>query len=121
MIAYRTGACRVSSVVGGYPNQSTLGILTILPFACGSLGSFTTVTYNSFSPGPNATLVVPSPAAISNCRSSFPSGDILRILPPDHWATYILPWWSIFMLSGPSHQVLTLFGVRTLSSAKFDL
>ena len=41
----------------------TFSIFTILPFACGSLGSFTTVTYKSLSPSPNATLVVPAPAA----------------------------------------------------------
>src|SRR5438874_394526 len=65
----------------------TFGIFTILPFACGSFGSFTTVTYNSFSPSPNATFVVPSPAAISNTWRSLPSGDSFKILPPNHWAT----------------------------------
>jgi hypothetical protein len=44
----------------------TFGIFTIQPLACGSFGSFTTVTYNSFSPSLKATLLVPSPAAISN-------------------------------------------------------
>src|SRR5205823_15050663 len=65
----------------------TFAIFTILPFACESFGSFTTVTYNSFSPSPNATFVVPSPAAISNTCRSLPSGDIFKILPPNHWAT----------------------------------
>src|SRR6266851_4264140 len=65
----------------------TFSIFTILPFACASLGSFTTVTYNSFSPSPNATFVVPSPAAISNMCRSLPSGEIFKILPPNHWAT----------------------------------
>jgi len=65
----------------------TFAILTILPFACGSLGSFTTVTYNSFSPSLKATLVVPSPAAISNTCRSLPSGYIFKILRPNHWAT----------------------------------
>src|SRR5438552_13312341 len=59
----------------------TFGIFTILPFACGSFGSFTTVTYNSFSPSLEATLVVPSPAAILNTCRSLPSGDIFKILP----------------------------------------
>src|SRR2546430_8180971 len=65
----------------------TFRIFTMLPFACESFGSFTTVTYNSFSPSLNATLVVPSPAAISNTCRSLPSGDIFKILPPNHWAT----------------------------------
>src|SRR5438876_7394025 len=65
----------------------TLAIFTILPFACGSFGSFTTVTYNSFSPSLRATFVVPSPAAISNTWRSLPSGDIFKTLPPNHWAT----------------------------------
>src|SRR5205814_4880327 len=65
----------------------TLGIFTMLPFAFGSFGSFTTVTNNSFSPSPKATFVVPSPAAISNTCTSLPSGDIFKILPPNHWAT----------------------------------
>src|SRR5438045_378394 len=52
-----------------------------------SFGSFTTVTYNSFSPSPNAMFVVPSPAAILNTYRSLPSGDIFKILPPNHWAT----------------------------------
>src|SRR5262249_49010016 len=78
-------------------------IFTILPFACGSSGSFTTVTYNSSSFFPKATLVVPSPAAISKTWRSLPSGDSFKILPPNHWATYMLPLPSIFMLSGPSH------------------
>src|SRR6266480_3941787 len=65
----------------------TFAIFTILPFACESFGSFTTVTYKSFSPSPNATFVVPSPAAISNTCRSLPSGDIFKILPPNHWAT----------------------------------
>src|SRR5437879_1316108 len=65
----------------------TFAIFTIMPFACGSFGSFTTVTYNSFSPSLNATFVVPSPAAISNTCRSLPSGDIFKILPPNHWAT----------------------------------
>ncbi len=62
----------------------TFAIFTILPFACESFGFFTTVTYNSFSPSPNATFVVPSPAAISNTCRSLPSGDIFKILPPNH-------------------------------------
>src|SRR6266496_1764745 len=33
----------------------------------------------------------------------------------------MLPLLSIFMLSGPSHQDSTLFGVRRFSRAKFDL
>src|SRR4029434_9792591 len=49
----------------------TFGIFTILPFACWSFGSLTTVTYNSLSSFPNATFVVPSPAAISNTARSF--------------------------------------------------
>src|SRR5256885_10799419 len=65
----------------------TFGIFTILPLACESFGSFTTVTYNSFSPSLKATFVVPSPAAISNTCRSLPSGDIFKILPPNHWAT----------------------------------
>src|SRR5229473_1390631 len=65
----------------------TFAIFTILPFACESFGSFTTVTYNSFSPSLNATLVVPSPEKISNTCRSLPSGDIFKILPPNHWAT----------------------------------
>src|SRR6266542_825701 len=65
----------------------TFAIFTILPFACESFGSFTTVTYNSFSPSANATFVVPSPAAISNTCRSLPSGEIFKILPPNHWAT----------------------------------
>jgi hypothetical protein len=92
----------------------------MLPLACGSLGSFTTVTYKSFSPSPKATLVVPSPTAISKMWSSLPAGEIFRILPPENWATYMLPLLSIFMLSGPSHQDSTLFLVRMLSSAKFE-
>src|SRR5207248_6296655 len=99
----------------------TFGIFTILPFACESFGSFTTVTYNSFSPSLNATFVVPSPAAISNICRSLPSGDSFKILPPNHWATKMLPLLSTFMLSGPIHQDSTLFGVRRLSRAKFDL
>ena len=59
----------------------TFAIFTILPFACESFGSFTTVTYNAFSPSPNATFVVPSPAAISNTCRSLCSGDIFKILP----------------------------------------
>jgi hypothetical protein len=43
----------------------TFGTFTMLPLACWSFGSFTTVTYSSFSSFPKATLVVPSPAAIS--------------------------------------------------------
>src|SRR5207244_12976575 len=77
----------------------TFGIFTILPFACGSFGSFTTVTYNSFSPSAKATFVVPSPAAISNTCRSLPSGDIFRILLPNHWATERLLYLSCFMLS----------------------
>ena len=92
----------------------------MLPFAFGSFGSFTTDTYKSFSPGPNATLVVPSPAAISNSRRSLPSGDNLNTLPPDHCATYKFPKWSTFMLSGPIHHDLTLSGARRLSLAKFE-
>src|SRR5436189_5996385 len=65
----------------------TFAIFTILPFACASFGSFTTVTYNSFSPPPKATFVVPSPAAISNTCRSLPSRDSFKILPPNHWAT----------------------------------
>src|SRR6266478_108150 len=65
----------------------TFAIFTMLPFACASFGSFTTVTYNSFSPSLNATFVVPSPAAISKTCKSLPSGDIFKILPPNHWAT----------------------------------
>src|SRR5436189_6437334 len=42
----------------------TFAIFTILPFACGSFGSFTTVTYNSFSFSLKATFVVPSPRSI---------------------------------------------------------
>jgi hypothetical protein len=50
-------------------DHSTFEIFTTLPLACGSFGSFTTVTYKSFSPSPNATFVVPSPAAISKPMS----------------------------------------------------
>src|SRR5437870_10364706 len=96
----------------------TFGILTILPFACESFGSFTTVTYNSLSPLPKATFVVPSPAAISKMCSSLPSGESFKTLPPDHCATYRLPLLSIFMLSGPIHQESTLFFVSRLSRAK---
>src|SRR5256886_10574059 len=77
----------------------TFAIFTILPLACGSFGSFTTVTYNSFSPSPKATSVVPSPEKISNTCRSLPSGDSFKILPPNHWATYMLPLLSTFMLS----------------------
>src|SRR5260370_25062798 len=63
----------------------TFEIFTMLPFACGSFGSLTTVTYNSFSPSLNATFVVPSPAAISNTWSSLPSGDIFKILPSNQF------------------------------------
>src|SRR5260221_9086391 len=101
--------------------HGTFAIFTMLPFACGSLGSFTTVTQRDFPPSPNATLVVPSPAAIGKTCSSRPSGEIFSTFPPDHWATYMLPLGSIFMLSGPSHQDLTLSGVSRLSRAKFDL
>src|SRR5439155_24456933 len=69
------------------PAYFTFAIFTILPFACGSFGSFTTVTYNSFSPSLNATFVVPSPAAISHTCRSLPSGHIFKLLPPNHWAT----------------------------------
>src|SRR5436309_2158102 len=62
-------------------------IFTMLPFACESFGSFTTVTYSSSSFLPKAMLVVPSPAAISKTWRSLPSGDIFKILPPNHWAT----------------------------------
>src|SRR6266481_3108140 len=62
-------------------------IFTMLPLACESFGSFTTVMYNSSSSSPKATLVVPSPAAISKTWRSLPSGDIFKILPPNHWAT----------------------------------
>src|SRR5436853_7403118 len=65
------------------------------PLACGSFGSFTTVTYNSFSPSLNATLVVPSPAAISNTCRSLPSGDIFKIFPPNR-GNYIENAASIF-------------------------
>src|SRR5882724_11068786 len=74
----------------GIPRQRihhlTFAIFTILPFACGSFGSLTTVTYNSFSPSVKATLVVPSPAAISNVCRSLPSGDIFKILPPNQFS-----------------------------------
>src|SRR6266404_1741054 len=65
----------------------TFGIFTMLPFACGSFGSLTTVTYNSFSPSLKETLVVPSPAAISKTCRSLPSGDSFKILPPNHCVT----------------------------------
>src|SRR6478672_2600848 len=99
----------------------TFRIRTMLPFACASFGSFTTVTYNSFSASPKATLVVPSPAAMLKTCSSLPSDEIFKTLPPDHCATYMLPFESIFMLSGPSHQESTLFLVRRFRRAKFDL
>src|SRR4030081_2925883 len=54
---------------------SKLGIFTMQPFAFWSFGSFTTVTNNSFPSSPKATLVVPSPAAISKTCRSLPSGD----------------------------------------------
>src|SRR4029450_12928253 len=63
----------------------TFAIFTMLPLACGSFGSFTTVTYNSLSPSLKARFVVPSPAVISNTCRSLPSGDIFKILPPNHW------------------------------------
>src|SRR5262245_38771035 len=91
----------------------------MLPLACGSLGSLTTVTYNSRSPGPNATFVVPSPEVIGNTCRSLPSGEIFKIFPPNHCATYRLPLLSSFMLSGPSHHDVFLFGTRRFSSAKF--
>src|SRR5439155_19736857 len=98
---------------------SAFGIRTMLPLAFGSFGSFTTVTYSSCSPGPNATLVVPSPAAIGNTCRSLPAGEIFRIFPPNHCATYRLPLPSSFMLSGPSHHDVFLFGTRRFRSAKF--
>src|SRR5439155_6369539 len=96
---------------------SAFGIRTMLPLAFGSFGSFTTVTYSSCSPGPNATFVVPSPAAIGNTCRSLPPGEIFRIFPPNHCATYRLPLPSSFMLSGPSHHDVFLFGTRRFSSA----
>src|SRR5260370_32777625 len=75
----------------------------------------------SLSPSPKATFDVPSPAAILNTCRSLPLGDIFNILPPNHWATYMLPLLSIFMLSGPSHHETVLFFVRTFSRAKFHL
>src|SRR3954451_5328934 len=95
----------------------TFGILTMQPFACGSFGSFTTVTYNSFSPSPKATLVVPSPAAMLKTCSSLPSREIFKSLAPDHCATYIFPLESIFMESGPMYQESTLFLVSTFRRA----
>src|SRR5438094_5834620 len=69
----------------GRTRYFTFAIFTMLPFACGSFGSFTTVTYNSFSPSLKATFVVPLPAAISNTCRTLPSGEIFKILPPNQF------------------------------------
>jgi hypothetical protein len=44
--------------VGKKIGYFTFAIFTMLPLACASFGSFTTVTYNSFSPSLNATFVL---------------------------------------------------------------
>src|SRR5450755_691818 len=80
--ALRRGAhAAAGELLGAY---LTFEIFTTLPLARGSFGSLTTVTYRTFSPSPNATFVVPSPASIANTWSSLPSGDNFSIFPPNH-------------------------------------